>query len=144
MYQIGKLSAQADVPEKTIRYYEEIGLLPVARRSENGYRLYDDTDVERLRFVRRARALEFALNEIAEILAFRDRNEPPCRYVMDVMREQIDIVRERIRSLEQIRNELQMLYGAGQHLPEDVQMRTCVCHLIKVGMSQPSADKEEL
>jgi len=52
MFQIGELSQHADVPEKTIRYYEEIGLLPPARRSANGYRLYDEADVERLRFIR--------------------------------------------------------------------------------------------
>lgn len=139
MFQIGELSARAGVPEKTIRYYEEIHLLPPARRGENGYRLYDDTDVERLRFVRRARELDFALDDIAEILAFRDRGEPPCRYVMTLMREQIDLIQERIRSLEQMRDELRMLHEAGRHLPEDIQMRTCVCHLIEVGVNPPES-----
>jgi DNA-binding transcriptional MerR regulator len=131
MFQIKELSARTGVPHKTIRYYEEIGLLPPARRSGNGFRVYDDTDVERLRFISRARALDFGLDEIAEILAFRERNEPPCKYVMDLMRDQIDKVQERIRSLEQLRDELTALHEAGQHLPEDVQMRTCVCHLIQ-------------
>src|SRR5260370_15597153 len=103
MFQIGELSKHADVPEKTIRYYEEIGLLPPARRSANSYRVYDEADVERLRFIRRARALDFALDEIMEILAFRERNEPPCRYVMDLMHEQIDRIEDRIRNLEQVR-----------------------------------------
>ena len=132
MFQIGELSQHADVPEKTIRYYEEIGLLPPARRSGNGYRLYDDADVERLRFIRRVRALDIGLDEIAEILAFRERNEPPCKYVMALMQEQIGKVEERIRSLQQIRDELEGLYEAGQDLPEDVQMRSCVCHLIQI------------
>ncbi|MHB8630075.1 MAG: MerR family transcriptional regulator [Aggregatilineales bacterium] len=96
MYQIGESSAQADVPEKTIRYYEEIGLLPPARRNPYGYRVYDEADVECLRFIRRARALDFALDEIKETLAFHKRNEPPCKYVMDLMHEQIDKVEERI------------------------------------------------
>lgn len=141
MYQIGELSAQTDVPKKTIRYYEEIGLLPPAKRSANGYRIYDEADVERLRFIRRARALDFALNEIAEILAFRERNEPPCNYVMNLMHEQIDKVEERIRNLQQIRDELKALYEAGLQLPEDVQMRKCVCHLIEVGIN-PSLSEE--
>lgn len=131
MFQIKELSVRTGVPAKTIRYYEEIGLLPPSRRADNGFRLYDDSDVERLRFIGRARALDFALDEIAEILAFRERNEPPCKYVMDLMRGQIDKVQERIRDLEQLRDELTALYEAGQHLPEDVQMRTCVCHLIQ-------------
>lgn len=135
MYQIGELSAQTDVPEKTIRYYEEIGLLPPAKRSANGYRAYDEADVERLRFIRRARALDIGLDEIAEILGFRERNEPPCKYVMDLMHEQIDKVEERIRNLQQIRDELKALYEAGLQLPEDVQMCECVCHLIQVGIN---------
>ena len=113
-----------------------IGLLPPAQRGPNGYRVYAEADVERLRFVHRARILDFALDEIAEILAFRERNEPPCKYVMDLMHEQIGKVEERIRNLQQIRDELKALYEAGQQLPEDVQMRRCVCHLIQVGISQ--------
>jgi DNA-binding transcriptional MerR regulator len=142
MYQIGELSARTDVPEKTIRYYEAIGLLPPAKRGPNGYRLYDDANVERLRFIHRARILDFALDEITEILAFRERNEPPCRYVMELMHEQIDKVEERIRSLQQIRDELKALYEAGKQLPEDVQMRGCVCHLIQVGIN-PLAGEEK-
>jgi DNA-binding transcriptional MerR regulator len=141
MFQIGELSQQAAVPEKTIRYYEEIGLLPPARRGANGYRLYDASDVERLRFIRRARTLDFALDDITEILAFRERDEPPCKYVMNVMHEQIDRVEERIRNLQQVRDELKALYDAGLQLPEDVQMRHCVCHLIEVGI-QPLVSKE--
>ena len=64
MFQISELSKQAGVPAKTIRYYEEIELIPPARRAENGYRIYNETDVERLRFIRRARALDFALDDI--------------------------------------------------------------------------------
>ncbi len=141
MYHIGELSALANVPEKSIRYYEAIGVLPLARRSPNGYRVYDEADVERLQFIRRARALDFALDEITEILAFRERNEPPCKYVMDLMHEQIEKVEERIRSLEQVRDELKALYEAGLQLPEDIQMRRCVCHLIQVGVN-PFHDEE--
>ena len=132
MFQIKELSVRTGVPTKTIRYYEEIGLLPPSRRADNGFRVYDDTDVERLRFIGRARALDFALDEIAEILAFRERNQPPCQYVMDLMRDQIDQVSVRIHDLEQLRDELVSLYQAGQQLPEDITMRTCVCHLIQI------------
>jgi DNA-binding transcriptional MerR regulator len=143
MFQIKELSVRTGVPAKTIRYYEEIGLLPPSRRADNGFRLYDDTDVERLRFIGRARALDFALDEIAEILAFRERNQPPCRYVMDLMHDQIDHISVRIRDLEQLRDELASLYQAGQHLPEDVSMRTCVCHLIQIGPNGKDKETEK-
>ncbi len=135
MLHIGELSKQTGVPSKTIRYYEEIGLLPQPQRAANGYRLYSEEDADRLQFIRRARALNFALDEIAEILAFRERNEPPCRHVMDLICHQIDEIESRIRDLERIRDELKALHEAGQNLPEDVRMRTCICHLVQTGVT---------
>lgn len=135
MLHIGELSKRTGVPSKTIRYYEEIGLLPQPQRAANGYRLYSEEDADRLQFIRRARALNFALDEIAEILAFRERNEPPCRHVMDLICHQIDEIESRIRDLERIRNELKALHEAGQNLPEDVRMRTCICHLVQTGVT---------
>jgi DNA-binding transcriptional MerR regulator len=136
MLQIGELSTRTGVSSKTIRYYEEIGLLPPAKRADNDYRIYDEEDIERLGFIRRARSLDFALEDIDEILAFRDRDEPPCKYVMDLMRSQIDEVSARIRDLEKLRTELTNLHEAGMQLPEDVQMRSCVCHLIGTGVTK--------
>ncbi len=136
MFQIGELSAQTGISSKAIRYYEEIRLLPPAKRADNDYRIYDEQDVERLGFIQRARSLDFALEDIAEILDFRDRAEPPCSYVMDLMRRQIDEISTRIRNLERMRNELSTLHEAGLQLPEDIQMRSCVCHLIGTGVTE--------
>src|SRR5258708_24821327 len=133
MFQIKQRSEKTGISPKTIRYYESVDLLPSPKRTSNGYRLYTEADVDRLNFIGRARALDFALDEIAEILAFRERNQPPCRYVTDLMHDQIDQVSVRIHDLEQLRDELVSLYQAGQHLPEDITMRTCVCHLIQFG-----------
>lgn len=131
MYSIKQLSQKTDTPTETIRYYERISLLPLPRRAENGYRQYDDADVQRLQFIRRSRGLDFALDEIKEILALQERDEAPCRYVMAVMKRRIGEIEERIRDLEALRGDLNRLYEVGLHLPEDVQMKTCVCHLIQ-------------
>lgn len=136
MFQIGELSDQTGVPAKTIRYYEDIGLLSPAKRDDNRYRLYDQKDAERLRFIKSARALNFSLQEIAQILAARDRHEPPCGHVMDLIQSHIDEVERRIQELETLRSELTNLYEAGQGLPEDVHMRSCVCHLIRISDSK--------
>ena len=134
--EIGELSRQTGVAIKTIRYYEEIGLLAPARRGENRYRLYDPKEIERLRFIRSARALGFSLQEIAQILAARDRQEPPCNHVMSLIQSHIDEIEIRIRELDQLKRDLASLYEAGQALPEDVDMRSCVCHLIKTSPRQ--------
>jgi DNA-binding transcriptional MerR regulator len=131
MYQIGEASEQTGLTTKTIRYYEEAGLIPPAERMANGYRIYGDDDLERLRFIRSARALDFPLEDIEEILAFRDRGEPPCRYVMTLMEEQIDGISQRINELDQLRDELRRLHARGQSLPDDVDMKSCICHAIQ-------------
>jgi DNA-binding transcriptional MerR regulator len=105
-FRLKELSAKTGVPTKTIRYYRSVDLLPSPKRAPNGYRLYDAADVERLNFIRRARALHFALEDIAEILAFRERGEPPCRYVMNTMQQRIVEMEERIRDLERLKGEL--------------------------------------
>ena len=65
---IGKLSELAGVPPKTIRYYEESGVLPPSSRSDAGYRLYTEIDVRRVELVRRARALDMGLAEVRELV----------------------------------------------------------------------------
>jgi len=143
MLRIGELSERTGVPSKTIRYYEDIGLLPEPQRSPNGYRLYDEADVERLAFIRRARALDFALDDITEILAFREREEPPCRYVMDLMRSRIEAIEQRLRDLERLRDELTALYEAGQRLPEGAWMKDCVCHIIVTSVTGGEDDHRQ-
>jgi DNA-binding transcriptional MerR regulator len=69
---IGELATRFGLNPKTIRYYEEIGLLPRAERSDSGYRLYDEHDVERLGFIRRAKTLGLSLDEIRDILSVQE------------------------------------------------------------------------
>lgn len=75
MITIGEAAQLSGVPAKTIRYYESIGLVMPAARSENKYRSYGDKEVETLRFINRARSLGFSLKEVDDLLAlYRDRN----------------------------------------------------------------------
>lgn len=142
MISIGELSQQTGVSTQTIRYYEGISLLPHPKRADNGYRMYDDQDAERLRFVNRARRLDFTLEDIAEILAFRDQNEPPCQYVMDVIGQKITEIEQRIADLQRLRDELSTLYRVGLTMPEDIEMKHCVCHLIKTGLPKEDENNE--
>lgn len=84
MYAIGKLAQQADVTPDTVRYYEKEGLLAPTRKTEAGYRLYDEDAVRRLRFIRQAQQCGFSLNEIGELLALKNSDAACCKDVRSV------------------------------------------------------------
>lgn len=128
---IGKLAQASNTSAKTIRFYEEIGLLPPAQRGENGYRHYDIEDVQRLRFIRNARSLDFSLDDLKEVLALRDQGEAPCRYVAHLLEAKAAEIEERIRQLQELQQDLQELLDQASDLPsDDIEMKNCVCHLI--------------
>jgi DNA-binding transcriptional MerR regulator len=129
--QIKEFARRSGLPAKTIRYYEDIGLLPQPQRLENGYRTYDDSDVSRARLVAGARSLDFSLNDIQEILAMRDKKEAPCRVVLDLLVDRADEINERIDELRRVENELRELHRLGQTFPtNDIEGKNCVCHLV--------------
>lgn len=102
---IGQLARQAGVPIDTVRYYERQRLLPEAARSAGGYRIFGEQDLHRLRFIRRAKALGFSLEEIAELLGLSDRHQQDMGSVRDT-------ARARLQDLEQRIDELQRMYAA--------------------------------
>lgn len=129
--QIKQLAALTGISPKTIRYYEEIGLLPNPARGENNYRQYNEQDVERLRLVAGARRLDLALEEIREILDLRDRREAPCRVLLERLEHKADEIAERIRHLKQMERDLRDLHALGLTFPtDDVDGKHCVCHLV--------------
>ncbi len=131
VFNIGGLARATGGSTKTIRFYEASGLMPPAQRAENGYRRYADRDVERLRFIRSARALGFPIGDLTEIMAMRDRGQEPCRQVMERLISSVDDVDERIRNLQMLQRELKQLLAAAQALPLDPDDReACVCDLI--------------
>ena len=86
---IGELAKRSGATTKTIRYYELLGLLREPERTESGYRLYDEADVERLTFVRKAKTLGFSLTEIKETLALFDSQQAPCVHVLALLDRKI-------------------------------------------------------
>src|SRR5215470_11902317 len=101
---VGQLARVTGVPAKTIRYYEQVGVLPVPRRSDAGYRHYSRHDVHRLLFIRRARALGLSLANLKELTAELDRDE--CL----TMRPRLHaLVAEQLRTVQRQIAEFQLL-----------------------------------
>ena len=123
---IGQLAAQTGYPVRTIRFYEQSGLLPAPQRTPGGYRSYDQDAVARLRFVRSAQALGLSLAEIAEVLRIRDYDGPPCAYVADLLETHIGALEARIEELTALRDELRA------RLPPDAEPDPTRCHADQV------------
>lgn len=117
---IGEAANASGVSAKMIRYYEEIGLIPAAVRTESGYRVYGEREVHMLRFIRRARDLGFSVEGIGELVGlWRDRS----RQSGDVKRlalSHIDSLRRKIKELEEMAATLETLaaHCHGDHRPD--------------------------
>ena len=125
---IGELAATVSVPAKTIRYYEAIGLLPPPRRHSNGYRSYDPSAGDRLRFVKAAQAVGFTLTEIKQILTLRDAGEEPCGHVLELVDRRERDITEQIEALEEMQVELRQLAARARAASGGA---SSYCHLIE-------------
>jgi DNA-binding transcriptional MerR regulator len=106
---IGRIAAAAGCKVQTVRYYEQIGLLPRPARSEGNQRLYGKADVDRLMFIRHARELGFPLQAIRDLLGLSDRPEQSCAAVDAIARAQLAAVEQRIARLQALERELQRM-----------------------------------
>ncbi|MCY1171819.1 HTH-type transcriptional regulator ZntR [compost metagenome] len=106
MLRIGELAKRADCQVQTIRFYETEGLLLEPARSEGNFRLYDENHLERLLFIRRCRSRDMTLDEIRNLLRFRDRPELDCGEVNELIDAHIVQVRSKIRELKALEQQL--------------------------------------
>lgn len=109
MWTIGKLSEAAGVKVPTIRYYEQIGLLPEAERSAGNQRLYGQLTMDRLTFIRHARELGFPLEAIRDLLSLSDRPDQSCAAADAIAQVQLAAVEARISRLMALKAELERM-----------------------------------
>jgi Cu(I)-responsive transcriptional regulator len=116
---VGLAAKRSGLPAKTIRYYEEIGLIR-PDRAANGYRDYSADDVHRLAFLRRARALGFAIEDCRQLMALYDDKERSSQDVRDLATQHVRAIEEKVRELQGMRATLQALIHAchGDERPE--------------------------
>ncbi|AFJ45444.1 Zn(2+)-responsive transcriptional regulator [Shimwellia blattae] len=110
MYRIGELAKLAGVTPDTIRYYEKQQMMAHEVRTEGGFRLYTEQDLQRLKFIRYAKQLGFTLEAIRELLSIRiDPEHHTCQESKTIVRARLDEVEQRIRELELMRASLKKL-----------------------------------
>jgi DNA-binding transcriptional MerR regulator len=108
-YQIGELSNLVGMSPRTIRYYEEIGLLNSVKRIEGGKRVYTDRDIQRLRFIKRLKHLGLTLSEMHEledIYQIDQTNSKVLSRLLELLENHVGKINERIQNLERLKEDI--------------------------------------
>ena len=113
---IGQLAKTTGVSTKTIRYYEDIGVLPEPHRSPNGYRDYDDSSIDRLSFIKDAQASGLSLVEIETILELRDAGESSCHHTIAILESHLRDVDAQLIELGRTRSRLRQMIATASEL----------------------------
>lgn len=113
MYRIGEIAKLAEVTPDTIRYYEKQKMMDHGLRTEGGFRLYTEDDLQRLKFIRHARQLDFSLESIRELLSIRiEPQHHTCQESKSIVQARLNEVEARIQELQTMRLSLQRLNDA--------------------------------
>ncbi|EGD42761.1 heavy metal-responsive transcriptional regulator [Nocardioides sp. NPDC057772] len=116
---IGELAEAAGSKAKTLRFYEERGLLPPAERTSSGYRDYTADAIARVDFIHRGQAAGLTLAQIKQILDIRDHGQAPCEHVLDLLDSRLSEIEEQIAQLDALRETIAALRdGAADPDPE--------------------------
>ena len=106
---IGEVAQASGTTAKTLRYYEDVGLLPDPDRSPAGYRDYGPEVLDRLHFIRRGQAAGLTLAQIGQVLAIRDRGQAPCQHVTDLLGTRLAVIDRQLAELAHLRTTIAIL-----------------------------------
>jgi DNA-binding transcriptional MerR regulator len=132
LIKIGELSKASGLPIKTIRYYEDLGLIHAVKRSRGGFRLFEKQPTAiRLRFIKQAQSLGMSLEEIGEFLKVRDRGELPCHDVKQKLKDKVTQIDQQIQTLQHLQKQIQSLLAGADpilELPPDDRICPIIQH----------------
>lgn len=127
---IGDLAKRSGLTVKTLRFYEQAGVLPAAARLPSGYRDYDDSALPRLTFIKAAQAAGLTLAEIGQVIRARDDDGPPCEHVIGLLDAHAADLDRRIAELTLLRADITHLRDRAATLDPSTCNATGVCHVI--------------
>ncbi|WP_166266907.1 MerR family transcriptional regulator [Marinobacter caseinilyticus] len=133
------LAAKTGVSPDTIRFYTREGLLQPGRNPTNNYHEYDATELQRLRFARKARQLGFSLPEIKLILQQADDRHSPCPMVRGVFEDRLADVEAQLNELTALRDRMQAALATWQSMPDGTPDGHTICRLIEHWDDTPDA-----
>jgi len=127
MLQVGDVSHKLGLNPQTLYFYERIGLIPKPKRTESGYRLYEERDLERLAFITRTKALGLTLDEIKEVLLLQNGKALPCHEIHSKLMSKVNQIEEAIAQLQKLKSELlPLIQHCESNLSEEGRSANCV------------------
>lgn len=125
---IGEVATNSGLSVKTIRYYEDIGLLtPNVLRAESGYRLFEPGVLDRLAFIKRAQSLGLSLTDVKDILQVHDQGVLPCSEVKQYLQEKVQTINHQIADLIRQRSQLELVLASWNENPAWNATDSAIC-----------------
>ena len=131
MLTVSALSKAAQTTPDAIRHYVRIGLLTPSRNPDNGYRLFSNDDIKKVKFIRRAKGLGFTLHEIQTIFDHGNAGQSPCPAVREMIRQRINKNRERLAELNRLQQRMDGALERWKTMPDGEPDGEAICHLIE-------------
>lgn len=129
---IGELAQAGGTTTKTLRFYEDVGLLPTPERTANGYRYYDSSadTLARIDFIRRGQAAGLTLAQIRQVLEIRDQGIPPCQHVSDLLDDRLADLKQQIADLQGLRDTVRELRDRADAISPETSDPTAICQYL--------------
>lgn len=123
-FTVSKLARQSGTSPDTLRYYERIGLIPPAERSQSGYRIYDQAAVDRIRFIKGAQHLGLRLEEIGELLAIRESGLCPCGRTRQLLEDRLTLLEAELAELAHLKGQINQMLAQPERADQE-----CACSI---------------
>jgi MerR family transcriptional regulator, Zn(II)-responsive regulator of zntA len=130
-YQVSELALKCHVSKDTVRYYAKIGLLQPQRNQKNGYQYFNEQDMKRLDFIRRAKYLGYTLKEIKHIFKESQKGSSPCPLVRDLIQQRLKSNKERLAQLIELQHHMEEALKKWREMPDGVPDGNSICKLIE-------------
>jgi len=131
MITVSVLSRASQTTADAIRHYVRIGLLSPTRNPDNGYKIFSDDDIKKVKFIRRAKGLGFTLRDIQTIFDHSNYGRSPCPAVRDMIRGRIDENRSKLEELIQLQQRMDDALEKWKSMPDGEPDGDAICHLIE-------------
>jgi DNA-binding transcriptional MerR regulator len=128
---VNEIAQQTQIPAHVVRYYTRIGLLKPGRHVENGYKVFGERDIKRLRFIRKAKALGFTLNDIERILDEASHGKTPCPLVRVTLEQRIKENRRKLEEMMTLQHQMEKTLALWKNMPDAMPHGDTICHLIE-------------